>query len=75
MTNLRAWTLEVHNPDVGKESMISCHPDLAAVDAIALMESSPDKAFMLRESGEAPMTDYALLTAFQIRTGKRLQRI
>jgi hypothetical protein len=73
MKDGRAWNVEVHDPHIGRGSLLSEHRNLLAEEAIAFMESNSDKAFCLRQRGEAHPSDHHALNAFQARTGKRLE--
>jgi hypothetical protein len=71
MTN-GAWNLEVHDPLVGRGSLISQHVGLSGAQAASLMEQHADKALLLRERGKPTADDHEALRSFQLRTGKRL---
>jgi hypothetical protein len=72
MTDGRTWNVEVHDPSIGRGSLLSEHRDLLVDEAITLMENNSDKALCLRQRGEALPSDHRALHAFQVRTGKRL---
>jgi hypothetical protein len=67
-----AWNLEVHDPLVGRGSLISLHEGLSGAQAASLMELHADKALLLRERGKPTAGDHEALRSFQLRTGKRL---
>jgi len=69
-----AWNLEVHNPAVGRGSLMSHYEGLSGAVAVSLMEQHADKALLLRESGQPTEADHDALQRFQLRTGKRLLR-
>jgi len=69
-----AWNLEVHNPAVGRGSLMSHYEGLSGAEAVSLMEQHADKALLLRESGKPTEADHDALQRFQLRTGKRLLR-
>jgi hypothetical protein len=71
----RVWQLEVHTSNVGQGSIEAHFESLTAEDAIAKMEASPDRRFVIRQRGDAPPSDLAALDAFQKRTGKGFQRL
>ena len=73
MTN-GAWNLEVHNPAVGRGSLMSNYQGLSGEEAVSLMEQYADKALLLRERGQPTEADHDALRRFQLRTGKRLLR-
>jgi hypothetical protein len=73
MTN-GAWNLEVHNPAVGRGSLMYNYHGLSGAEAASLMEQHADKSLLLRERGNPSSADHEALRAFQIRTGKRLLR-
>jgi hypothetical protein len=58
MKDGRAWNVEVHDPHIGRGSLLSEHRNLLAEEAIAFMESNSDKAFCLRQRGEAHPSDH-----------------
>jgi hypothetical protein len=68
MTN-GAWNLEVHDPLVGRGSLISQHLGLSGAQAASLMELHADKALLLRERGKPTADDHEALRSFQLRTG------
>lgn len=69
-----AWDLEVHDPNKGRDSILSRHEGLTGAEAVSLMEKDLEKAFRLRERGGTTPADHEALRLFQIRTGKRLFR-
>jgi hypothetical protein len=50
MTN-GSYNLEVHNPAVGRGSLLEHYEGLTGAEAAALMTSHADKALLLRERG------------------------
>ena len=69
-----AWNLEVHNPAVGRGSLLSSYHGLSGAEAVTLMEQHADKSLLLRERGRPTEADHDALRRFQLRTGKRLLR-
>jgi hypothetical protein len=73
MTN-GAFNLEVHNPLVGRGSLLHHFTGLDGNEAAELMTQYADKVLLLRERGQPSPADHDALRTFQLRTGKRLLR-
>jgi hypothetical protein len=71
MTN-GAYNLEIHDPLVGRGSLLQHHVGLSGAEAARLMIHHADKALLLRERGSPTPADHEALRSFQVRTGKRL---
>ena len=78
MTN-GIYDVEILNPTVDFESLLDPLLDhkegLTGAQAAAFIEQHSDKTPVLRERGTPTAADLEALRDFEIRTGKRLERI